>query len=180
MLTKTDHSELVGLRESVEKYRKMLDLAPDAIITVDPLTGRILEVNQKAIELTGYGTEELIGIEMGGLHPQQEREAVRRLLREVENNGSGALTNLHFCRKDGTSLAIEVSANMISFGSKHLIQQVCHDLTARNQLVNKTLFSTVSASVFWKCFPVTELSTQTAVIHPDYSKLLKTSATSIT
>ena len=45
--------ELRRLRESEEKYRKMIQMANDAIFGIDPDSAEIVEVNQQAIEMTG-------------------------------------------------------------------------------------------------------------------------------
>ena len=48
------------LKISEERYRNLVELAPDAIITVD-LKGLITSCNSAAIALTGYPKHELIG-----------------------------------------------------------------------------------------------------------------------
>jgi len=48
------------LQESEEKYRNLVELSPDGIITLN-LKGTILSVNRAFLELTGYSREDFVG-----------------------------------------------------------------------------------------------------------------------
>ena len=52
--------DIQHLRESEEKYRKMIELAGDAIFSIDPESGDIVEVNAMAVEMTGRKLDDLI------------------------------------------------------------------------------------------------------------------------
>jgi len=49
-----------ALRKSEEKYRSIIELAPDGIITVD-MKGVITSVNSTFLRLTGYSKDEIVG-----------------------------------------------------------------------------------------------------------------------
>jgi PAS domain S-box len=48
------------IEESEERYRAVVETAPNGIIVLDK-NGRILEVNKKALKLSGFKREDLIG-----------------------------------------------------------------------------------------------------------------------
>ena len=58
-ISEKKHAEL-RLKESEERYRNLVDLAPDGIILFD-VKGRVLEVNRAFAQLTGHPREEIIG-----------------------------------------------------------------------------------------------------------------------
>ena len=58
-ITEEKNAEL-RLKESEERYRRLVDLAPDGIILID-VKGRIIEVNNAFAELSGHSREEIAG-----------------------------------------------------------------------------------------------------------------------
>ena len=68
-----DQSTLIAaLRASEAKFSGILDIAADAIITIDE-SGRIVLVNDAAERVFGYTREELIGAELTMLMPASVR-----------------------------------------------------------------------------------------------------------
>lgn len=135
-----NEQQITRLRESEEKYRKMIELANDAIFAIDMTDGTILEVNPKAEELTGYSCRELVGKKVWDLHPQEELASTRKLFDDVIKTGHGHCSQMHFYRKDGTLRQIEVSASVISHGDKKVIQRICRDITDRWELQQENEF----------------------------------------
>ena len=133
-MQKIDRDELQRLRESEEKYRKMIEQASDAIFAIDGATGRILEANPKAAEMTGYSREELVGKSIWDIHPKHEIEKARALFQKVSEKGCGYLDNVHFLRQDGQLLVIDISASVIRYGGKRIIQRICRDVSERRRL----------------------------------------------
>ena len=126
--------ELQRLRDSEEKYRKMIERANDAIFTIDTETAEILEVNPKAEEMTGFPAADLVGMKVWELHPSEERQATDALFHEVATHGSGVHPDLHFLTNKGKKVAVDVSASIISYGNKRVIQRICRDVTERRRL----------------------------------------------
>lgn len=122
--------EIEQLRESEEKYRRMIEMAKDAIFTIDTADSTILEMNTEAEQMTGYNRDELIGRKVWELHPPDEMLSAQELFAEVVRTGRGARHEMLLKRKDGNSLHIEVSAAVITYGDKKVIQRICRDVTA--------------------------------------------------
>ncbi|MDH3215029.1 MAG: PAS domain S-box protein [Candidatus Krumholzibacteria bacterium] len=130
----TGKDEMQTLRESEEKYRKMIENANDAIFAIDTETARIIEINPKAEELTGFPASKLIGMNVRDLHPADEKDAADHLFKEVLRKGCAVYNDLHFMTRSGTKVAVDVSASVISYGSKKIIQRICRDVTERRKL----------------------------------------------
>lgn len=122
------------LRESEEKYRKMIELANDAIFAIDPESGKIVEANPKAEEMTGRDRQGLMGMFVWDLHPTDERERAKNLFNNVVKSGKGCCDEMQFVKPDGSRLIVDIGAARISFGGKLLIQRICRDVTVQRRL----------------------------------------------
>ena len=126
-----DSQEAERLRASEEKYRRMIESAIDGILLIATDTGLVVGANPQASEMTSYSLQELRQRRVWELHPDDEREAARALFERVRDNGFGCYEDLHFARKDGSEIAIDVRANVIEFAGRRVIQRICRDVTER-------------------------------------------------
>jgi signal transduction histidine kinase len=67
------------------------------------------------------------------IHPEDELEATKALFERVSSTGSGTCLDLHFLTRSGDLLAVDVSASVIDYGDKKVIQRICRDVTERRQ-----------------------------------------------
>ncbi|GAA4463886.1 hypothetical protein GCM10023093_13190 [Nemorincola caseinilytica] len=68
------NSDQLRLRDAEANYRELFDNANDAIYVLDAQTGRVLDVNERAHQLTGFTRAELLTGNIAGLvtgHPDQ-------------------------------------------------------------------------------------------------------------
>ena len=59
------------MRDSDKRYRDIFGAVNDGIIIVDPDNGRIVDVNDKAVNMLGYKKNELIGMSVRSIHPNE-------------------------------------------------------------------------------------------------------------
>ena len=109
----------------------MVESATDGILSIDTETGRVLGGNPQARTMTSYSLEELQTMHVWQLHPEAERAEARALFQRVRTEGEGSYDGLHFERKDGSLVAIDVRANVIEFAGRRVIQRICRDITER-------------------------------------------------
>jgi PAS domain S-box-containing protein len=133
MLTDRKKYEL-ALRESEEKFRSLLESAPDAMVIVDHL-GKIVLVNAETQRLFGYKSSELIGARVESLIPAsarvhhmhlREEFTVRPLARKM---GKGR--QLTAVRKDGSEFPVEIALSPITLDSGVLISSSIRDISDR-------------------------------------------------
>ena len=128
-----DPQEAKRLRASEEKFRRMLEAANDAILSIDTETGRVMWGNPLACTMTGYAVEVLRTRYVWDLHPDDERAEARQLFERVRRDGQGAHEGLHFVRADGSRVAIDVRASVIEYAGHRVIQRICRDVTGRRR-----------------------------------------------
>ncbi len=121
-----------ALRESEERYRRLVEHLPDAVmIHVD---GTIVFANSAAVVMFGAsGAEELLGRNIQSLgRPEYHAQLLERRLRALEGE---LLPYVEVkCRRiDGSEFWAELSGTRTSYQGRPAVQLVVHDVSKRKQ-----------------------------------------------
>jgi PAS domain S-box-containing protein len=117
------------LRESEQRFRRLVEQAADAIIVHD-LEGKILDVNQQACTSLGYTREELLALSI----PAIEENYIPGAVWEYVRHGIPATVNGRQRRKDGTFFPVEMRLGLLEFNGQQLILALVRDITERKQI----------------------------------------------
>lgn len=120
-----------------DKFRSLLESAPDAMVIVDR-QGRIVLVNSQTERLFGYAREELLGhrVEMlipGRFRARHQGQHRPGYIEEPRVRGMGAGLDLHGRRKDGREFPVEISLSPLGTGSEMLVSSSIRDITERKR-----------------------------------------------
>ena len=125
-----------GPRAAEDRFRGLLEAAPDAMVIVDD-TGAIRLVNAQTEALFGYRREELLGRPVELLVPGRFRGFHTRHREGYVSNGQvrpmGAGLDLHGLRKDGTEFPVEISLSPLETADGLLISAAVRDVTERKR-----------------------------------------------
>ncbi len=121
-----------GLREEKERYQAVVEQAGEGIFLLDPRTKRILESNPAFRRMFGYGEEEMRGITLYHLVPQDPEGVDRKVERALEQ-GHLLVGEREYRRKDGSLVNVEVSGGVISYGGEEVMCSVVRDVTERKR-----------------------------------------------
>lgn len=123
-------------RRAEQKFRALLEAAPDAMIIAGP-DGRIVLVNAQAEKLFGYTRRELIGELVERLIPtrlQGGHVAYRtNYVQNPKARGMGSELQLFALRKDGSEVPVEISLSPIATDDGLLISSAIRDISERRQ-----------------------------------------------
>ena len=123
------------LQESEEKYRKLIEIANDAIFLADVETGIILEANKQTEKLLGVPAEEIMGMHHTQVYPPEDVERNKELFNKYSQfDKSITLEDIFVQHKDGRKIPVEISSSVFKLGSKKVILGIFRDITERKKI----------------------------------------------
>ncbi|MGD1046814.1 MAG: PAS domain S-box protein [Bacteroidota bacterium] len=129
----------IELRESEERYRRLVEFSPDAIAVHSE--GKIVYVNSAAIILLGANNaSELIGKPfLDIIHPDYRDSIHQQIIAVMKEEYALPLTEQKFIRLDGSTVEVEVAALPIVYKEKSAMQMVAHDISEQKKLQSELL-----------------------------------------
>ncbi len=125
-----------ALRESSERFRSIMEAAPDAIIVSDG-EGRVVSWNRGAQAMFGYPESEILGRPLSMLMPERYRrahqEGLSRFIATGESRIMGSAIELEGVRKDGSEFPLELSLANWTTGGGRFVSGILRDVTGRKR-----------------------------------------------
>jgi len=118
------------LRLSEEKYRLLFENANDGILIIDRDTKLIKDANITAASNLGFERNELINLPIISLYEADNLPFIKGVLGELLDKETVTFETKQV-RKDKSFLPVEVSAKVIDYGGKKVIQSIIRDVSER-------------------------------------------------
>ena len=121
-------------RESEQRFRQVVEAAPNAMVMVDQ-AGKITMVNRQAERTFGYARDELVGQPVELLVPERFRDHHPRLREAFFTDPTprpmGAGRDLYAVKKDGSEFPVEIGLNPIETDEGLVVLSAIVDITQR-------------------------------------------------
>ena len=122
-----------ALRQSEDRYRRLIDLSPDAVLIVR--SGRVIFANPAGVRLLGGGEDANVvgrsGLDF--LHPDEHGVVLRRMNEVLDGERQSIFQERRYVRFDGTALDVEVAATLYPDPAGPAIQIILRDITERKR-----------------------------------------------
>jgi two-component system sensor kinase FixL len=132
--------DITERKRTEEKFRGLLESAPDAMVIVRQ-GGEIVLVNKQTEQLFGYRRDELLGQRVELLVPERYHGRHSEYRAGYFANPSfrpmGAGLNLYGRRKDGSEFPVEISLSPLITEEEVLVSSVIRDVTMRKEAEEK-------------------------------------------
>ena len=123
------------LRASEERYRTMFHNHNAIMMLVDPVTGRIVDVNSSAVDFYGYSREQLGEMTVSEINMSSVERMKKDLKSILEHKRNYFVIPQRL--SNGEIHTVEVFAAGIDAGNKKLLFAIIHDITERTILETK-------------------------------------------
>jgi two-component system cell cycle sensor histidine kinase/response regulator CckA len=137
-ITRRKHAE-EELRESEERYRRLVELSPDAVWV--RRGEKIIFINSAGVKLLGgKSPDDIIGKPaIDFIHPDHREIAARRMAELQWPGQTVPFLEETFVRLDGSTVDVEVAAASFKVGKESASQVIVHDLTERKRAERELL-----------------------------------------
>ena len=143
--------DISGQKRAEQKFKDLLDAAPDAMIIANA-RGEIVLINQQTEILFGYTRDELVGKPVEVLIPQHFRnrhvEHRNQYFTDPKVRSMGAGLELFAIRKNGTQFPVEISLSPLVTEEGTLVSASVRDITDRKKTEENIRFlASIAANI---------------------------------
>jgi diguanylate cyclase (GGDEF)-like protein/PAS domain S-box-containing protein len=135
--------EVTSRKKADQKFRDLLEAAPDAMVIVNG-QGDVVLFNAQAVKLFGWRPEELLGQKIDVLVPThgRDRHPAHRLeyLAAPSARVMGRDTQLFALRKDGTEFPVDIRLSPLHTDEGLLVMSAIRDVTERRRADARIVF----------------------------------------
>ncbi|MHA2204519.1 MAG: PAS domain S-box protein [Candidatus Thorarchaeota archaeon] len=140
-----------ALQESEAKYSQLFIRSNDAIFLHD-LDGRIIDANDRALQLFQFSISDMLQLNIAELHPESVLEASAKAFTNIVKEESVRF-EIEFKKKNGEIFTADVSANLISIAGERVVQGIVRDITEKKMAETALRESQEQFSMFANTVP---------------------------
>ncbi len=121
------------LRQDEQQFRLLFELNPNAMWVFDQDSLKFLTVNQAALKLYGYSSQEFAGMTPKDIRPPEHVPRFLTMLERQKRTRAACLGVWRHCRKDGSEFDVEITQSCIQFRGRPARLAVMSDVTERRR-----------------------------------------------
>jgi len=134
-----------SLRESEEKYRKLIENSLQGILIVQPSSPFILYANSQISDILGFSVEELTSLSLKEverlIHPEDKDKIFKRLRDRLSGRPAPTRYEIRVSRKDESLVWLELFSSPVLYNGRPAVQAAFVDITDRKRMEQDLLAS---------------------------------------
>jgi len=123
------------LRKNEEKFRILVEMDTDGIF-IETVEGIIIECNTAGAKMFGYTKEEMIGLTIADLVPEEFANILPKVITEKETSHDKFVPRINK-KKDDTIFPTEIATKLVNIGGKPKLIVYIRDITKRKEAEKK-------------------------------------------
>lgn len=141
-----------ALHDGAVQIHTILDTVIDGIVTFEPASGSIVNVNPAVESMFGFGADELIGMKLASLIPEfgGADGSLDSYRASEDKRRDGIIREAAGRRKDGTAFPLEISVGEMQLGKKRFVTAILRDVSARRHAEEALLKASMLQSAIFK------------------------------
>ena len=121
-----------ALRESEKQYRELIDGMNETVWVID-FNGDLIDVNNTAVEFSGYSKEELLTMGLYGIDSSLKKDDIKALANSMPSDKIQIFETSH-TTKDGRTFPVEVYSSIVTYQGKQAILSIARNITKRRRM----------------------------------------------
>ena len=122
-----------ALERSRRRFEAIFEGTADGIVIVDPESKIVIMGNRVFAEMLGYRSEEVPGLEVTAIHPDEDRVQIDTKFEAVRKGKADVIKDRAMLRKDGTIFYADLNPALIELDGKTYVITCFRDVTDRRQ-----------------------------------------------
>ncbi len=136
-----------ALKESEEKFAKIFQYSPDAIIITRISDGSFIDGNNAFFKITGFTPKDMINKNMAHQSILENFDSDEPLTEKIKNEKECVNINANFIQKDGNVIPVLFSCRKVEISKEKCILTIIRDMTARHQLEKQLIHAQKMESI---------------------------------
>ena len=128
---KTYYAELQRKMDELERFQALLNQSHDAIFLIDSTTGELVDVNETACRLSGYGRAAMLCMSLGEVIDAEAAKQIMAAFSSKESHAGYDTLTTTLCAQDDRTVPVEMSIKFVEFGKNAYLVAVARDITER-------------------------------------------------
>ncbi len=120
-----------ALRDNEEKFRILVEMDTNGIL-LETVEGRVVECNTAGAKIYGYSKEEMIGLTIADLVPEDFAKKLPKVITDKETT-HGIFVSRISKKKDGTIFPTEIATKIVNIRKKSRLIVYIRDITERKK-----------------------------------------------
>lgn len=172
--TKKIQDDLKVAKEKAEEsellFKSLIQNAGDAMYLAD-IKGNIIEVNDKAVQNSGFSRAELLTMNAKSLEAELDELNENKSVWNSLSKNNNITIETYQKRKNGTTFPVEINIAALKIGTKKLLLGFARDISERKKISNELKLLSAAVSQSANSILITDVQGKIQFVNPKFTEI---------